>query len=40
MNLPHDEITNDKFTARWNYRMTKFPHDEITHDEIVTMKLP
>ena len=31
--LPHDEITEDEFTARWIYHTMKLPHDEITHDE-------
>ena len=33
MNLPHDEITNDEYIARWNYLTMNLPHDEITADE-------
>ena len=42
--LPHDEITEDEFTARWIYHTMKLPtmkkpkinlpHDEITVNEI------
>ena len=51
MKLPHDEITDDEFAARWNYHTMKLPkinlqHGEITGDYITarwdysTIKLP
>ena len=31
MKLPHDESTDDEFTARWNYHKLKLPKMNLQH---------
>ena len=44
--LPNDEITDDEFTARWNYQSMKLPTMNLQHGESYkrlyyrTLKLP